>query len=47
MTIEQLKELFAKYFVDKETFGTNKPITNEYLQRIKSVKDWTKFVEPF
>ena len=46
MTRQQLEELFAEHFVDKKTFGTNKPLTEEELQRIKGVKAWTQFVEP-
>lgn len=44
---EELEALFAEYFVDKKTFGTNKPLTEEELQRIQETKEWTQFVEPF
>ena len=47
MTREELEALFAEHFVDKKTFGTNKPLTEEELQRIKETKEWTQFVEPF
>lgn len=47
MTRSQLENLFAEHFVDKKTFGINKPLTDEEKQRIQEAKDWTQFVEPF
>lgn len=47
MSREQLEALFAEYFVDKKTFGTNRSLTDEEKQRILDVKKWTQFVEPY
>lgn len=47
MTRQQLEALFAEHFVEKKTFGTNKPLTEEEKQRIHEAKVWTQFVEPY
>lgn len=47
MTRQQLEDIFVEYFVDKKTFGTNKPLTAEERRRIRDTKEWTQFVEPF
>lgn len=47
MPREELEAIFAEYFVDKKTFGTNKPLTDEEIERINHVKEWTRFVEPY
>lgn len=47
MTREELEAIFAEHFVEKKTFGTNKPLTEEEKQRIQGVKEWIGYVEPY
>lgn len=45
--VETLKKIFEENFDGKKTFGTNKPLTTEDLEKLQSVKAKYGFVEPY